>query len=318
MDKKRKSVSYAKWGYIFIAPFLVVFFVCQLIPLGTTIYNSFFENYMNGLDQIGPNFVGFQNYITLFTPKNGNIDILNYAGNTMIMWIMGAIPQLVFSLLLAVIFTSARLNIKGQTFFKTVIYMPNLVMASAFSMLFFTLFSNVGPVNQIIQAMTNNVFNFFLDPMATRSIVAFINFLMWFGNTTILLMAGIMGIDQSLFEAASIDGANSTQVFFKITLPLLMPILLYVAITSLIGGLQMFDVPQIITAGSGNPQRSCMTLIMSLNRYIGSGSKNYGMGGAVSVVIFIITGALSMIVFKSMVGGGDKPKKAKKIKGAVK
>ena len=318
MDKKRKSVSYAKWGYIFIAPFLVVFIVCQLIPLASTIYNSFFENYMNGLDQVGPNFVGFQNYITLFTPKNGSIDILNYAGNTMLMWIMGAIPQLVFSLLLAVIFTSARLNIKGQTFFKTVIYMPNLVMASAFSMLFFTLFSNVGPVNQIIQALTNSTFNFFLDPMATRSIVAFINFLMWFGNTTILLMAGIMGIDQSLFEAASIDGANSTQVFFKITLPLLMPILLYVAITSLIGGLQMFDVPQIITAGSGNPQRSCMTLIMALNRYIGSGSKNYGMGGAVSVVIFIITGLLSMIVFKSMVGGGDKPKKAKKIKGAVK
>lgn len=319
MDKKRKSVSYAKWGYIFIAPFLVVFIVCQLFPLASTVYNSFFENYMNGLDQIGPNFVGFQNYITLFTPKNGSIDILNYAANTMIMWIMGAIPQLVFSLLLAVIFTSARLNIKGQTFFKTVIYMPNLVMASAFSMLFFTLFSNVGPVNQIIQAMTNTTFNFFLDPMATRSIVAFINFLMWFGNTTILLMAGIMGIDQSLFEAASIDGANSTQVFFKITLPLLMPILLYVAITSLIGGLQMFDVPQIITAGSGNPQRSCMTLIMALNRYIGSGSKNYGMGGAVSVVIFIITGALSMIVFKSMVGGGSgKSKKAKKIKGAVK
>ncbi|MGN1108579.1 MAG: sugar ABC transporter permease, partial [Oscillospiraceae bacterium] len=71
MDKKRKSVSYAKWGYIFIAPFLIVFIVCQLIPLASTIYNSFFENYMNGLDQVGPNFVGFQNYITLFTPKNG-------------------------------------------------------------------------------------------------------------------------------------------------------------------------------------------------------------------------------------------------------
>ena len=108
-------------------------------------------------------------------------------------------------------------------------------------------------------------------------------------------------IPQELYEAASIDGATSGQVFFKITLPLLMPILLYVAITSLIGGLQMFDVPQIITAGSGSPNNSCMTLIMYLNRLIGSGSKNYGMGGAVSVVIFILTGALSMIVFKTMV-----------------
>lgn len=319
MDKKHKSISYAKWGYIFIIPFLIVFITCQLIPLFNTFYNSFFENYRDGLTQIGPNFVGFGNYIKLFTPnKSGSINIVNYTGNTMIMWIIGAIPQLVFSLLLAVIFTSARLNIKGQTFFKTVIYMPNLVMASAFSMLFFTLFSNVGPVNQIILAMTNNTFEFFRNPVSTRCIIAFINFLMWFGNTTILLMAGIMGIDQSLFEAASIDGATSGQVFFKITLPLLMPILLYVAITSLIGGLQMFDVPQIITAGSGSPNNSCMTLIMYLNRVIGQGSKNYGLGGAISVVIFIITGALSMIVFKSMINTGDKPKKAKKVKGAAK
>lgn len=319
MDKKHKSISYAKWGYIFIIPFLIVFITCQLIPLFNTFYNSFFENYRDGLTQIGPNFVGFDNYIKLFTPnKSGSINIVNYTGNTMIMWIIGAIPQLVFSLLLAVIFTSARLNIKGQTFFKTVIYMPNLVMASAFSMLFFTLFSNVGPINQIILAMTNNTFEFFRNPVSTRCIIAFINFLMWFGNTTILLMAGIMGIDQSLFEAASIDGATSGQVFFKITLPLLMPILLYVAITSLIGGLQMFDVPQIITAGSGSPNNSCMTLIMYLNRVIGQGSKNYGLGGAISVVIFIITGALSMIVFKSMINTGDKPKKAKKVKGAAK
>ena len=319
-NNNHKAVSYNKWGYIFLIPFVVVYLIFQLIPLISTVYNSFFENYRSGLTQIGPNFVGFDNYIKLFTPnKSGSINIVNYACNTMIMWIIGAIPQLVFSLLLAVIFTSARLNIKGQTFFKTVIYMPNLVMASAFSMLFFTLFSNVGPINQIILAMTNNTFEFFRNPVSTRCIIAFINFLMWFGNTTILLMAGIMGIDQSLFEAASIDGATSGQVFFKITLPLLMPILLYVAITSLIGGLQMFDVPQIITAGSGSPNNSCMTLIMYLNRLIGSGSKNYGMGGAVSVVIFILTGALSMIVFKTMVTRDDKPKKkAKKVKEAVK
>ena len=224
MDNKHKSISYAKWGYIFIAPFIIVFILCQLIPLFSTFYNSFFENYMDGLNHIGPNFVGFDNYVKLFTPSsNGKISILSYTWNTMFMWILGAVPQLVFSLLLAVIFTSARLNVKGQTFFKTVIYMPNLVMASAFSMLFYTLFSNVGPVNQIIMSMTNSTFDFFLDPMATRSIIAFINFLMWFGNTTILLMAGIMGIDQSLFEAASIDGATSGQVFFKITIPLARP-----------------------------------------------------------------------------------------------
>ena len=112
------------------------------------------------------------------------------------------------------------------------------------------------------------------------------------------------GIDTSLFEAAEVDGATSTQVFFKITLPLLRPILIYVVITSLIGGLQLFDVPQILTNGTGNPMRSTMTLIMYLNKHLYS--KNYGMAGALSVVLFIITSLLSLLVFK--VSGNDKRK----------
>ncbi len=131
------------------------------------------------------------------------------------------------------------------------------------------------------------------------------NCLMWFGNTTILLMAGMMGIDTSLFEAAEVDGATSTQVFFKITLPLLRPILVYVVITSLIGGVQLFDVPQILTNGTGNPMRSTMTLIMYLNKHLYS--KNYGMAGALSVVLFIFTAILSLIVFK--ISGNDEKKK---------
>ena len=123
------------------------------------------------------------------------------------------------------------------------------------------------------------------------------NFLMWFGNTTILLMAGMMGIDTSLFEAAEVDGATSSQVFRKITLPLLKPILIYVMITSLIGGLQMFDVPQILTNGSGDPMRSSMTMIMFLNKHLFS--KNYGMAGALSVILFIITAFMSFLVFKT-------------------
>ena len=126
--------------------------------------------------------------------------------------------------------------------------------------------------------------------------VAFMNCLMWFGNTTILLMAGMMGIDTSLFEAAEVDGATATQIFWKVTLPLLRPILVYVMITSLIGGLQMFDVPQILTNGAGDPMRSSMTLIMWLNKHLYS--KNYGMGGALSVILLIVTGVLSFIVFK--------------------
>ena len=309
--RKHKGVSYAKWGYIFIIPFFVVYILFTLVPQLTTFYNAFFENYRSGLKQIGPNFVGFDNFVKLFTPdKSGTIDMLKYFGNTVILWVLGAVPQVAVALLLAVFFTSYRLNIKGQQFFKTVIYMPNLIMAAAFSMLFFTLFSPVGPVNQILlsSGWADKAVDFLGMRVSVRLLISLMNFLMWFGNTTILLMAGIttillmagiQGIDQCLFEAADIDGANSLQVFFRVTLPLLAPILVYTVITAMIGGLQMFDVPQVLTNGKGTPDRTSFTMVMYLNNYLGT-SKNYGMAGAVSVVLFIISASLSLVVYKTL------------------
>ncbi len=292
--KRGKVVSYNKWGYIFLIPFIVVYLVFQFIPLITTVVNSLYENYRSGLTQIGPNFIGFENYVSILKNK----DLWTYTQNTLIMWVMGFVPQILVSLLLGAWFSNPSLKLKGQRFFKTVIYLPNLIMASAFAMLFFTLFSDSGPINSILVQLGifDQPFKFLSNIWSTRTLVALMNFLMWFGNTTILLMAGMMGVDTALFEAAEVDGATSSQVFFKITLPLLRPIMVYVMITSLIGGLQMFDVPQILTSGTGDPMRSTMTLIMYLNRHLFS--KNYGMAGALSVLLFIVTGILSVIVYK--------------------
>ena len=234
-----------------------------------------------------------------------------YFLNTIIMWVLGFIPQILVSLLLAVWFTNTELKLKCQQFFKTVIYMPNLIMAAAFAMLFVALFSPNGPVNSIIKNIYNNMnasqiaagtlsemepVRFFTSTGWTRGLVATMNFLMWYGNTTILLMAGVMGIDNSLFEAARIDGASSLKIFFKITIPLLLPIFVYVLITSLIGGIQMFDVPQILTNGFGTPNRTTMTIIMKFNKHLAS--KNYGPAGVTSIIIFAITGVLSALVYR--------------------
>jgi ABC-type sugar transport systems, permease components len=294
MKKKGNVVRFNRWGYFFLIPFVVVFIIFQLIPLISTIYNSFFEHYMSGLTEVGPNFVGIDNYKSLL----GGGDIWKYFKNTMIMWIAGFIPQIIVSLLLAAWFADPSLRLKGKPFFQTVIYLPNLIMAAAFSMLFFTLFSDSGPINSILVqiGIIDEPYKFMSHLGAVRALVAFMNFVMWFGNTTILLLAGMLGIDTSLYEAAEVDGATATQVFFRITLPILKPILIYVMITSLIGGLQMFDVPQILTNGAGDPNRGAMTLIMYLNKHLYS--KNYGIGGALSVFLFVITGILSLIIFK--------------------
>ena len=293
-SKKSKVVSYTKWGYIFLIPFFLVYLAFQIIPLFSTIYNSFFENYQSGLTQIGPNFVGIDNYISLI--QTG--DLIKYTGNTMVLWIAGFIPQILISLLLGVWFADNSCKVKAEGFFKTVIYMPNLIMASAFAMLFFTIFSDIGPVNQMLKSMgvIKEAYTFLNYTGSTVALVGSMNFLMWFGNTTILLMAGIMGIDTSLFEAASVDGATSGQTFVNITMPLLKPIFVYVLLTSLVGGIQMFDIPQILTNGDGSPDRTTMTLIMFLNKHLFS--KNYGMAGALSVMLFVVTTILSVIIYR--------------------
>ena len=302
MDKnkviKHKSVSYAKWGYIFLIPFFAVYIIFSFIPLVSTFYYSFFENYRSGLMQIGPNFVGLENYKVILSG-----DLFKYISNTLIMWVMGFIPQILLSLLLAIWFTDFRLRLKATGLFKAIIYLPNLIMATAFSMLFFALFADRGPINNILLdlGILNTPFRFLTSVWATRGLIAGMNFLMWFGNTTIVLMAGIMGIDKALFEAAAIDGAKSWKIFTHITIPTIKPILIYVIITSMIGGVQMFDIPQILTNGKGTPDRSSMTIIMFLNNHLFS--KNYGLAGALSVILFILTSILSIAVFTSTTKG---------------
>lgn len=305
---RKHNIQYDNWGYVFIAPFFVIYIIFSLIPLLTTFIFSLFEYYRVGLLTVGPTFIGLENFKAIFTAGDS---LGKYFLNTLIMWAMGFVPQIVISLLLAVWFTNTELNLKGQGFFKTVIYMPNLIMAATFAMLFFTLFSPNGPVNGMIRSIADKTneaaiiagvqkpmepIRFFSSTAWTRTLVATMNFLMWYGNTTILLMAGVMGIDNSLFEAARIDGASPSQVFFKVTMPLLLPIFVYVFITSLIGGIQMFDVPQILTNSAGTPDRTTMTIIMKLNNHLHS--KNYGSAGAISVLLFVVTGVLSGLVYK--------------------
>ena len=284
----------SKWGIIFISPYIVVYLIFTALPIGISLYKSLFVNYWKGLEEVGPFFSSLKNYITLLSDSH----LYTYMANTAIMWVLGFVPQLILSVILAAWFSDHRLGLKGIRFFKTVIYFPNLIIAASFASLFFSFLSDSGPVNTFLvnAGILDHPFRFFSDTWSARSIIAFMNCTMWFGNTTLLLLAGMLGIDTSLREAAEVDGANTRQIFTRITLPLIRPILLYVIITSLIGGIQMFDVPQILTKGTGDPNRSTMTVLMYLNKHMFS--KNYGISGALSIILFLVTAVLSLIVFR--------------------
>lgn len=319
----RKSISYAKYGYFFILPFFITYAFFMLYPLINTVMLSFKGNGDNA-DLA----VGFENYRYLLvgeTDPNVKIsaavsvhrDFVQAFKNTVILWFGNFIPQIILSLLLAVWFTDSKVKIKGTGFFKVVMYMPNIITATSVCALFLILFANneYGMVNGILKDMgawpissvTGNPepIDFINNVNASRIIVMFIQTWMWFGNTMILLMSGIMGIDLSLFEAASIDGASSGQVFFRITLPLLKPIFIYVLITSMIGGLQMFDIPFLFRNGNVTKDH-LRTVAVFIYEKFKLANPNYGYSAAASVILFIITGVLGVFIYRFNTTGEDR------------
>lgn len=325
---KHKSVSYAKWGYLFLLPFFIVYAIFSLYPLIETFKNSFIQENIIDRGQISGGWgqtaqvetvveksYGLDNYKAVFSSDD---TLMQSFVNTLVMWLVGFIPQLAISLLLATWFTDLRLKIKAQGFFKAVIYLPNVIMASAISFLFYTLFTQGGALYDLVKTISGSDESLLNTVWGTRGIVGFINFLLWYGNTTILLMAAIMGVDPSLYESASIDGATPKQTFWKITIPLIKPIMSFVLVTSMIGGLQMYDVPALLTKDSGNPQLKIMTIIMEINNRKDS---DVGKASAVCVVIFIVSAILGMITMFGMEERDHKKKKkpaANKSLGGVK
>jgi cellobiose transport system permease protein len=179
--------------------------------------------------------------------------------------------------------------------------MPNIITAATIAILFNSLFGYPkGPVNDLFMRFgwLDAPTNFHMQKWTARGVVAFIQFWMWYGNSMIVLIAGVLGIDPTLFEAAEIDGATSTQIFFKITLPRLKTILLYVLITSMIGGLQMFDIPRLFLWGG--PDSATLTASLFIYNQAFSGSYLYNRAAAASMIMFFIIVVLSVALFHLM------------------
>ncbi|WP_028520701.1 carbohydrate ABC transporter permease [Ruminococcus flavefaciens] len=312
-QRRIKSISYAKYGYIFILPFFLVYFFFQLWPLINTFIVSF-----HGNGKTVEDWVGLQNYKdVLFGGEGRRVRVIHESffrclKNTVILWVGNFIPQLALSLSLAVWFTEAQLKIPGKGFFKVVMYLPNIITAASVAVLFLQLMgqseTNPGAINFLLYKMgivkrdsaslLYHTVPFIEGVWQSRIVIMFIQTWMWFGNTMIMLMSGIQGINPSLFEAASIDGASSGQVFRKITLPLLTPIMAYTLITSMIGGLQMFDIPFLYTK-TGTVKDHLKTVAVMIFQYFHAQANENKMGyaGAVSVLLFFITLALGLIAF---------------------
>lgn len=294
---RRKGISYAKYGYIFSLPFVLAFLVFSLYPIFYTTVIGFTD--FKGLGRTEFKFLEnpFQNFITIMN----NPSFQKSLQNTVIIWMMNFIPQILLALLFTAWFTSHRKKIKGQGLFKVLFYMPNIITAATIAILFNSLFGYpMGPVNSLLSKVgfLEEPMNFLVQKWTARGIVAFIQFWMWYGYTMIVLIAGVLGLNPELFEAAEIDGASSMKSFFYITLPNLRTILVYTLITSMIGGLQMFDIPKLFLLGG--PDNATLTTSVFIYNQAFSGSYMYNRAAAASMIMFVIISILSAFVFYMM------------------
>jgi multiple sugar transport system permease protein len=305
--RRKTSINKDQTGIYFVLPFIIIFLIFGLWPLINTFRLSLTDTQLMSRTQ---HYTGFKNFVLIFNDPSFLLSLKNTAK----IWILNFIPQLGLALLFSVWFTSKRMNLKGVGFFRTIFYLPNILMPAAVAALFASLFDYYGPANQILVRMgvLDQAMQFFRNEGFTQAIVIYIQWFMWFGQTIIVLMAGMSSISGDFYESAMIDGATSGQMFRKITLPCIRSVMIYTLITSLVGGMQMFDIPFMLTDGRGAPNGSIMTANIFMYLKYSSNKGHIGLASTVGVVVFVITSAIALIVFKLLEDPDERIKKQMK------
>ena len=293
--KKKKAYDYARFGYIFSIPFVLAWLIFQLYPIFYTLLLGFTD--LKGAGNTDFNILWsepFKNFLTVLGNKSFKTAFIN----TLIIWGCNFVPQILLALLITAWFTNRRSTIKGQGVYKVMFYLPNIITQATVAMLFAQLFMYPkGVINDLL--MQVGIFDKAVDMMRdaniTRGVVIFIQTWMWYGYTAIVLISGVLGISPELFEAAEVDGANQWQTFFRVTLPSIKTILLFTLVTSLIGGLNMFDIPKLFQ--NGGPNNATLTTSLYIYNKAFQGGYLYGEASAASMIMFFIIVILSSVVF---------------------
>ncbi len=288
------SNRYNKYGYFFILPFFIVYFIFSLYPILYTFFVSL-NSYTGYSDY---NFVGLENYKNVLQDELFVTSLIN----TVKIWGVNIVLQLGIAFILVMVFTDLKYKVKGLPAFRLVYYLPNLIAATSVSLIFATLLNtNYGALNQFLYGigLIDSPIKWLEVPVLAQLSVSLIQTWMWFGNSFIMLMAAAQAVPKEYFEAAVIDGAGRFTILKNITIPTIKPILTYVAVTSLIGGLQLFDVPFLLTDNKGAPSGSLLTTMMySYN--MAFKYNNMGYAAAITYVLFFII--LGITVISKVIG----------------
>jgi cellobiose transport system permease protein len=292
-DKQVPRPKYRIWSYwreyASISPFFVLFALFGIIPLIYALRLSLLK--WDGLTD--PIFVGGAQWLRLFTSH----DVWQALANTVLIFAFGQVPVILGALVGAALLSQPRLRFRS--FYQTAFFLPQVTSLVAVAIVFQSIFSDkFGLMNSLLKGIGLPAQNWLSNTWEIKVVIALMIIWRGFGYFLIIFMAGMSSIDQSLFEAARVDGASPRRIFTAITIPLLVPTIVFVALTGTISGLQIFTEPQILFTGStsvGGPNSAGMTLMLLQYQYLGgegsgdiSVQPDLGFASVVGWVIFVL------------------------------
>lgn len=286
-SKQKETIQ----AYSFLLPVILVLGVFVLFSVAYSVFISFTK--VNLLGEVSYKFVGLKNYINLLMDERVWIAFKNTFS-----YVIVVVPlQTFLALVLAYVL---NMKINSKNLFRTTLFLPTLTASASLTMIFMFLFSVNGPINQMLVStgILSEAINFLGDPKFALKVIMAMNIWSTVPFYMTIYLAALQDIPESIYEAASIDGCNNVQKFFKMTIPNLTPITLFVMLQGLIGCFQIFDQAYIFSGGSGGPQNSTLTVSLSMYQYAFKTSGTMGYAAAIAVVLAIVIFVVSMITKK--------------------
>lgn len=302
MLKTKQNKYKGFWPAFFLAPFCICFLLFNLFPILYSFYMSFLN--WNGYGE--KTIIGFQNYIEIFTKDT---TFWTSLWNTVKIGIVG-FP---IAIILGLVFAALICNLKHfRNLLQTVNFLPYITTPVAIGMIFTFIFEkHVGFLNKLIVFLGGESINFTGSPTWAPFVISFMIIWKCTGYYMAMYLAGITSISEDVYEAATIDGANKIQTFFKITVPLLKSVTIFVVITSAIYAFQLFDEPNLLFTNQssstvGGPGQSCLTMVWNFYNQAFGANPRLGYASALSCVLFIIIVIVSLVGLKVMNGKEEK------------
>lgn len=304
MSKKGYSIErkQARWGFAFTIPCLIFFAVFSFYPIISAFITS-----LTNRDAIRRtwNFIGFDNYVYLFTQSNGGFSLINSLKATGIFTIGTFVPMVVVSLVLAVLIMQLR-KPGHSKLFELAYYTPAVLSSVVAATIWMILFQPTGLFNQIsnfVMRTSGRDYQWLTSDVMLQTSTIIVYFWKYIGYFTILFITGLASIPPTLYEAALVDGSSRWHTFWRITLPLLKPTIMLVSIMAMLQCLKTFSTQYMFVQG-GTAREPIDVITMNIY-YTGIVNRRLGRSSAMSIILFVIMLFLTFLQFKAQKGGED-------------